>query len=260
MNILVSTMCILVLGVCLGVASPCHAFVPESAEVAASVSKTMKALSSFQAILSFPAYPEITCKLWVKGKLWRQEYIETVQGQPMLVRAVLGKGTSLVRVLPQQDNTPVPGLIIWRVPLAKWMAAGVDGSVMSYQFLLDQPCLVVGARDGETRTNQFWMENDRHVPVRVIYQTEAGTSDLIWDEWANIGHFWLPHRMWRSGMGQEPLEIHIRWNGVNIPLQDELFAVSSMNRHLQGKQMFASSSRFFSLMDGPLPGAAQRLR
>lgn len=250
MKALVSMTLMVLVGAYGLIASTCYAFFPEPGEVAVSVSKEMNPLSSFQAILSFPEYPEVTCNLWVKGDAWRQEFVETIQGKPMLVRVAIGSRTSLARVFPHQDRVALPGLVVWQLPFKNWLDMGMNPSIMSYQFLIDRPCLVVGAEDGQILATQFWMDNERHIPVRVIRQQGDRGCDLIWDAWSRIGNFWLPHTLWRSVNGQDPLEVRIRWNGVNVALKDDLFSSSAMDRNFQGKSMYPSASPLFTILDG----------
>ncbi|WP_462323908.1 hypothetical protein [Desulfoplanes sp.] len=249
MKALARTSIMFLLVACMNTAGICSAFFPPPGEVAELTGKEMTPLSSFQAILSFPDYPGITCNLWIKGQKWRQEFVETTDGKPRLVRAVLGTRTSFVRVFPRQERVSLPGLVVWQFSLKEWIERGVDPTVMSYQFLVDRPCLVLGAEDGELHATQYWMDNERHLPVRAIWDEGSGTCDFIWDEWSKIGNFWLPHRIWRSAGGRNPLRIRIRWNGVNIALQDGLFSPQAMDRQFQGKTMLPSQSPVFPLLD-----------
>jgi hypothetical protein len=231
------------------VASTSPAFFPKPSEVADWVGKEMNPLSSFQAILSFPDYPEMTCNLWVQKETWRQEFVDSSAEGPRLAKVALGTRTSLVRGFPDQERAALPWLVVWQLPVRAWIDRGMDPSVLSYQFLVDRPCLVMGAEDGNLRATQFWMDNERHVPVRVIWRQGERSCDLIWDEWARIGNFWLPHRVWCAVDGQTPLEIRVRWNGVNIPLGRELFSPQVMDRQFKGKAMYSSSSPLFTLLD-----------
>ena len=241
--------------VCMTSASSCYAFFPQPGEVAASIDKEMRPLSSFQAILSFPQYPDLSCNLWVQGNQWRQELVETVQGHPRLVGVALGTGDSVVREFPPHGRVPVPDLVMWRFPLEKWQNMGMDPSIMSYQFLIDRPCLVVGAQDGELHATQLWMDKERHVPVRAIWHKGTTQYDLIWDAWARLGNFWLPHTMWRAVGGQRPVEIHIRWNGVNIGLKNDLFSASALDRQFQGTVLYPSSSSWLFLGQRAVSGS-----
>lgn len=241
-------MTVLVLG-SLNMASTCFAFFPKPGEVAEDVRREMQPLSSFQAIVSFPDYPEITCNLWVQGETWRQEFVDASKESPRLARVALGTQTSLARAFPRQGRAVLPWLVIWQFPVSTWIDKGMDPTVMSYQFLLDRPCLVMGAEDGQLLATQLWIDNERHVPLRVMWQKENGSCDLIWDEWSRIGNFWLPHRIWYTGDGQRSLEMHVRWNGVNIPLNKDLFSPRVMDRQFQGKAMYSSDSPLFTLLD-----------
>ncbi|GAU07714.1 hypothetical protein [Desulfoplanes formicivorans] len=247
------TIALLVLG-CMTMASSCFAFFPEPGELAASLEKETHPLSSFQAILSFPKYPDVSCNLWVKGNLWRQEFVETVQGRPRLVGAALGTRDSVTRVFPPNGRIPLPGLVVWQFSFRRWLDMGIDPAIMSYQFLIDRPCLVVGAEDGQMHASQLWMDKERHVPVRAMWHKEGVRYDLIWDAWSRLGNFWLPHTMWRAVDGQHPLEMHIRWNGVNINLNDGLFSASAMDRQFRGTALYPTSSPLFSLWQGTFPG------
>jgi hypothetical protein len=241
-------MTVLVLG-SMTLAGTCFAFFPQPGEVAERVRKEMKPLSSFQAILSFPDYPEITCNLWVQGETWRQEFVDASGESPRLARVALGTHTSLVRAFPDQGRAALPWLVIWQFPVSTWTDKGMDPAVMSYQFLLDRPSLVMGAKDGELQATQLWIDNERHVPLRAMWQKGYGGCDLIWDEWARIGNFWLPHRIWYAADGQHPLEIRVRWNGVNVPLNKDLFSPRIMDQQFQGKAMYSSSSLLFTFLD-----------
>jgi len=240
-------MTVLALG-SLNMASTCFAFFPKSGEVAEHVRREMKPLSSFQAILSFPDYPEITCNLWVQGETWRQEFVDASKESPRLARVALGTQTALARVFPDQGHAALPWLVIWQFPVSAWIDKGMDPAVMSYQFLVDRPCLVMGAQDGQLQATQLWIDNERYVPLRVLSHKGDGGCDLIWGEWERIGNFWLPHKIWYTIGGQPPLEIHVRWNGVNIPLNKDLFSPRVMDRQFQGKAMY-SSSLLFPLLD-----------
>jgi hypothetical protein len=243
----------LVLG-CMTLASTCFAFFPQPGEVAASLDKEMHPLSSFQAILSFPQYPDLSCNLWVSGEQWRQEFVETVQGRPRLVGVALGAGDSVVREFPPNGRAPVPELVVWRFSFRKWLNLGMDPSTMSYQFLVDRPCLVVGAEDGQLGATQLWVDRERNVPVRAMWHQGDVRYDYIWDGWARLGNFWLPHTMWRAVEGHPPLEIHIRWNGVNIGLKNKLFSASALDRQFQGTALYPATSSWLLLSQGAFRG------
>ena len=231
-------------------AVPTSAFFPESEEIARQISKQSAALSSFQAILTFPDDPELSCNLWVKGSAWRQEMIETRDGKARVLQAALGTDKNLEAVFPEQTNMPLPWLMVWKFSLARWFALGMNPDVTSFQFLVDRPCVVVGARDGDMDSAQCWVDNERHIPVRGIWRTDAGMwYDLIWDECSQVGNFWLPHRIWFTVNHHAPLQMRIRWNGVNIPLQDSLFSTVAFMRQFAGKGMSASSSSLLSQLE-----------
>ncbi len=218
------------------------------------VGKQIASLSSFQAILSFPDYPEFSCNLWVKGSTWRQELIETVNGNARVVQASLGTGNNLSAAFPEKTQAPFPMLLVWKFPLARWIAFGTNPQAMSYGFLKDRPCLVLGDREGGEGTVQYWIDTERDIPVRAIVQKNAGRYDLIWDESARVGTFWLPHRMWLTQNQEPALQVRIRWNGVNIPLRDTLFSVDAFTRQFLGKEMYASSSSLLPRLEAfPFP-------
>lgn len=218
------------------------AFFPESEEIARQIRKQSTSLSSFQAILTFPDDPELSCNLWVKGKAWRQELIETHDGKAQLVQAALGTDKDLAAVFPEQTTMPLPWLMVWKFSLGRWEALGTNPDVLSFQFLVDRPCVVVGARDGDMDSAQCWVDNERHIPVRGLWPSASGPCDLIWDECSQVGNFWLPHRMWFALNHHAPLQVRIRWNGVNIPLQDSLFSKAAFMRQFAGKGLAAPSS------------------
>ena len=224
---------------------PAPAFFPEPNDVAVKVGKQARSLSSFQAVLSFPDYPEFSCNLWVKGHQWRQELIETHGGIPRVVQAILGTDTRLSAVFPAETRAPLPWLLVWKFPMDRWITPETNPQSMSYQFLSDRPCLVVG----ESTATQYWIDNEREIPVRVIWQADAGSCDLIWDECSRVGTFWLPHQMRFTGNHDSVLHVRIRWNGINIPLQNTLFSADAFNRQFFGKDMYLSSSPLVSQLE-----------
>ena len=139
-------------------------FFPDMAEVDARWHKNLRGLNSFQVEFLFDLDEKLSVRHWQKQDLWREEWTVQIDGQNRVIWAGLGRGEEVILSYPQLRVKPVPVLCIWQKSLDWWIKKGVDTESLSYQFLEDTPCLVLG-----DERSQIWLDNNWMFPVRMVF-------------------------------------------------------------------------------------------
>jgi hypothetical protein len=151
------------------------------------------------------------------GALYRNDSLYSVQGGRVVDRRA---GRNPLMIL---------GFDVYRQPAARTMeqlsAEGFDLRVLHRDTLDGKAMFVVGAGPGDNRTNQFWIEEDRLLFVRLI-QTDAArnrTQDIRFEKYVPHGGGWVAEevRFLMDGrMFFHEAYANVR---VDVPLADDLF-------------------------------------
>jgi len=188
----------LVLAACLAgvvfLLSNAHAHFPETQEVADEIATRYEGLKSWRVELGLNSTSDSRIRYWRKGDLWRQEWVDASGNASRLVRAAVGSGQRIDAVHPASADAPYPPLrLAWlTAPEKEWDRLAIEDGVKSYQFLGDRPCIVLGAKQGDERSSQVWIDLERHVPLRLI--APSGIQ-WRWSEYYSLGNHLLPTQL-----------------------------------------------------------------
>jgi hypothetical protein len=196
------------------------AFTPTFESVRTSMAEQMEGLKDYQVDL-VPAFDRtLLIRHWQSGQLWRQEWTQD-DGAKRLLVAALGQGGTLSASFPGYRAMPLPLLWQWRQASRSMIETWrINTGVMSYQFLEDRPCLVLGAEYGQTSLPQLWVDNELTVPLRLI----VPGIDLRWLSYHKVGNLWLPARLVVLFPDTDAFAFEVNWRSVNAAMAPELFS------------------------------------
>ncbi|SRR6266571_3435356 len=86
-----------------------------------------------------------------------------------------------------------------------------------------KPVYVVGAARGETASNQFWIDRQRLVLLRLIERGPRGRSDLRFNQYVESGGGWIAVEVAQYVNGKRRLLEEYSDVRTNVPLSDALF-------------------------------------
>jgi len=94
-----------------------------------------------------------------------------------------------------------------------------------------RPALVVGASEGEATSNQFWVERERLLVVRILYTDDRGLrTEFRMDRFEPVGEGWLATRLeFRRDANLLLREEYLEW-GVPDTVDPALFRVDPLQR------------------------------
>ncbi|WP_457572499.1 hypothetical protein [Desulfovulcanus sp.] len=242
-------------------------FFPDIAEVNDRWLKNLSSLNAFQVVTTYDLEEKLSVRLWQKEDLWREEWTVQIDGQNRVVWAGLGRGQEVILSYPQLKIKPRPALSIWQKDLDWWIKKGVDTEFLSYQFLEDQPCLVIGDKSPQTRENnlmlpltessalnlapstQIWLDNNWMFPVRMVFGYGGDNFIFTWLKYHQIGNFWLPGKLSIAYQAKNWTGT-LEWKGININLPDELFSAQAFKDRFEklNSPAYAISSEILMLM------------
>lgn len=151
------------------------------------------------------------------GVLYRNDSVYSIQGGRLVDRRA---GRNLLMVL---------GFDVYGQPAARTIAQlraeGINASVLHRGMLDGKRVYVVGAGPGDSTSNQFWVEADRMLFVRLI-QTDTArkrTQDVRFDNYVQHGGGWVAEEV-RILLGGRMI-FHEQYSKVrvNVPLDSNLF-------------------------------------
>lgn len=233
---------------------PGQAFFPEASEVVNQIQKEFRGLQSLQAEITFPEDLSMSVFVWHKGESWRQEWVQERSDRQAVVGAGVGFGSTLLASYPDVQNFPQPVLNFWyRQPLDSWLQdMGIDTSVMSYQFQGNRPCLVLGARYGESNRAQIWIDKELHVPRKVV--TWKGVR-WTWSEYYRVGNFRLPHEARVHLPFGTSVEMALNWRAVNKNIPEQLFSSEAFADTFSGAGVPEVDSEVYDIFFTQVPAA-----
>ncbi|MCJ2164247.1 MULTISPECIES: hypothetical protein [unclassified Pseudodesulfovibrio] len=213
----------LILLLCL-TALPASAFTPDGEELAGGLRKNFGPLTSWEAKMTFPDYPEVSVKVWYAGGKWRQEW------QAGDSAMAIGRGGTVVGSCTVEGFASSP-LFVWMppAPLDSWKSWGVDETTGNFGFCGDIPCFMLGVEPGDDTRPAVYLNNEDFAPLLVRYASESGMITVEFLDYKTFAGYRVPQRVVVLA-GDERLEAAVEWvrlNGANKPelYERDLFAV-----------------------------------
>lgn len=196
---------------------------PEMEEIAEKVRDNYEDLSSWQVDLELENGSPSRIHCWRKDDLWRQEWTLDQDGSYQMLRAAVGSGQSMESVCPPAVlGLPLPPLHLDWIddPLPRWQKMDLEAERMSYQFLGERPCVVVGAKHEELGKPQVWIDIEHHVPLKLVNQQGVRWQ---WKDYYNLGNYPLPSVMRIEFPEKEEFQFHLDWRRVGTQIDPSFF-------------------------------------
>lgn len=208
-----------------------QAFFPKAQEVAEDLKAEFKGLESWRVELALNGTSDHRIRCWRKGDLWRQEWFGPRDNSTRVLRAALGKGQRIDAVHPSSANIPYPPLrLAWlAAPEKEWERLAINDEVKSYQFLGDRPCIVLGAKQGDMRSSQIWIDLERHVPLRLV--APSGIT-WRWSKYYSLGNHLLPTRQRIAFPQGKRFHFDLKWHKVGTEISESRFSPENFSREL----------------------------
>ncbi|WP_027179264.1 hypothetical protein [Maridesulfovibrio bastinii] len=217
-----------VLAVILVTFGPARAFFPSDEEISSSVHSSYARFDSYEAQITFPDYPGQTLNISADHSRWRQDW--TVQySENATTTSAVGVLLDVDRVCPEGAAFPVPLIQLWlpQDPVQDWMSLGVNNATRSYGFSDDTPVLVFGAEIGDDASPQVWLSNENYAPIKIIFNSMNGKTELDFGSYKRIGGFELPESGNIVSAGNK-VAFQIKWISVNKHLDPSIFSEDSI--------------------------------
>lgn len=236
--------------------SSAHAFFPETQEVANKTAKRYEGLQTWRVELELNGTSDSRIRCWRKDDLWRQEWVEASRNSSRLVRAAVGSGQRIDAVHPPSADAPYPPLrMAWiTAPEKEWKRLAIDDEVKSYQFLGDRPCIVIGAKHGDERSSQIWIDLERHVPLRLI--APSGIQ-WRWSRYYSLGNHLLPTQLAILFPQGKRFVFDLEWRQVATDMPRSRFSPEELKEEFGGAvDLEVEEPLLRFLLDNLPPGSA----
>lgn len=203
------------------------AFFPKTQEVADKLNANYEKLGSWRVHLQLNGTWDQEIRCWRKKNLWRQEWVDSAAGASRVLRAGVGSGRRISAVFPVSADIPFPPLNLdWvSAPRKEWRSLEIEDQVKSYQFLGDRPCIVLGAKYGQSERSQVWIDLERYVPLRLI--TPSGII-WRWAEYYSLGNHLLPTRLIIEFPQGKRFAFDLNWRQVGTEISRSRFSPASI--------------------------------
>lgn len=200
-------------------ALPSLAFAPDDRALADQLRKVYGPLSSWEAEMAFPEYPEATVRLWYARGKWRQEW------QAGNKAVAVGVNGNVVARCTDREFPSSP-MFVWMVPnpVEAWKSWGVDNATRNFGFCDSLPCYLLGAEPGDEATPTVRLNNEDMSPILIRFASGSGLTSVQYSQYRTVGGFRLPSKVLVSFDGDQTLEATVRWIGVNRAEDDMLYA------------------------------------
>lgn len=197
---------------------PAAAFAPDDRELSSFLQKNYGALSSWEAEMSFPAYPGVSVHLWYARGKWRQEW------KAGDTAVAVGMNGSVVAKCTVEEFALSP-LFVWMAPnpVETWRSWGIDNATRNYGFCDGMPCFMIGAEPGNETAPAVHLNNENLAPILIRFASGTGVTTVQFAEYRTLGGFSVPEKVVAT-MGGEPLETTVKWIAVNRAEGEELYA------------------------------------
>lgn len=151
------------------------------------------------------------------GVLYRDDSVYTFQGGRVVDKRV---GRNPLMVL---------GFDVYSQPVQKTFDAlkdeRIDLSVLRRDTLYGRPVYVVGAGPGQMTKNQFWIDAERMLFVRLVESDTAGrnTRDIRFEQYAPYAGGWVAEQVRVIAGGRDVFRENYSGVKVNVPLDSGMF-------------------------------------
>jgi len=202
---------------------PASAFLPDDGELSLHMQKNFGALTSWEAEMTFPKYPGTSVHVWYARGNWRQEWKAGDKA------VAVGNGGNVVGKCTAGDFALSP-LFVWMPPnpVQTWKAWGVDNATRSYGFCGDSPCFIMGSEFGDNISPTIQLNNEDFSPILIRYASGTGVTSVSYSDYRTMGGFRMPQKV-IVNVGNDPLEVDIKWIAVNRADGEELYARDSLD-------------------------------
>ncbi len=210
-----------VLAATLLVCSPARAFFPSDQDIDETMYRNYGALTSYEAVITFPSEPGTSLTLRRGYDRWQQTF-SCADGNATVAAESVGQYFKTIAQCPQNGDMPVSVLQLWAPddPVNDWMSAGFSNGTRSYGFYEDTPVFVFGAQAGDENSPQIWFDNENFVPLKIILG--AGRS-ITFGGYSKFAGFILPHSGTLTS-GDETVDFRIEWKGIRKKIASALFS------------------------------------
>jgi hypothetical protein len=239
--------------------SSAHAFFPKTQEVADKIATRYEGLKSWRVELGLNGTSDSRIRCWRKDDLWRQEWVDASGNSSRLVRAAVGSGQRIDAVHPVSTDTPYPPLrLAWiTAPEKEWEKLAIEDEVKSYQFQGDRPCIVLGAKQGDDRSSQIWIDLERHVPLRLI--APSGIQ-WRWSKYYSLGNHLLPTQLRIVFPQGKRFLLDIQWRQVGTEMARSRFSPEELKEEFgQAVDLKVEEPRLRFLLNNLPPGSASSI-
>lgn len=199
------------------------AFTPLDEELSAMLRKNYGPMTSWEAEMRFPEYPDVVARLWYARGKWRQQW---TAGD---TATAVGVGGNVVADCTA-DGFPLSPLFVWMVPqpVETWKSWGVDNATSSYGFCDGQPCYMLGAYPGDEASPAVHLNNEDMAPLLIRYPGPEGPITLTFSDYRMMGGFQVPQKV-VAAMGALVLEGAVKWIAVNQAEGEQLYAREALD-------------------------------
>lgn len=218
-------MILTVLAVNLFLCSPARAFFPSDEEMNDTMYQNYGTLTSYEAVLTFPAYPGASMTIKRGHDHWQQTLTEE-NGNSTVTAKNVGQYFKTIASCPSEAEMPVSVLQLWSPddPVSDWMSLGVNNATRSYGFYDSMPVFVFGAEAGDETSPQIWFDNENFSPIKINL---GGERIITFGNYTRFAGFMLPHSgVFRSG--EETLDFRIEWRGIRKKISPAVFSPSAL--------------------------------
>lgn len=218
---------IIVLAVSLLWCRSARAFFPSDTEIDNILFQKYGALTSYEAVITFPAEPGTVLTINRGYNHWQQTFAYNSNMNGTSTAKSVGQNFKTLAQCPVDGDLPVSLLQFWIPdnPINEWKSLGVRNSTRSFGFAdEDMPSFVYGAEQGDDSSPQIWFDNENFTPLKI----ELSSSKVItFGTYMKFAGFMLPH----SGTiraGEDTIEFKIEWRGIRQKKPSSLFSESAI--------------------------------
>lgn len=217
-----------VLAVSLLVCSPARAFFPSDEELNETMYQKYGALTSYEAILTFPSEPGTKLTIFRGHDHWQQTFSSSEGSNSTATAKVVGQYFKPTAQCPANADMPVSVLQLWSPDdsVSDWMLLGATNSTKSYGFFEETPVFIFGAEPGDDTAVQIWLDNETFAPVKVV----LGPDRMItFGTYSKFAGFMLPH----SGTlhaGEESLDFRVEWKSIRKKISPSVFSATAIKK------------------------------
>ena len=213
------------IGLFLFFAAPASAFLPDDVALQDGLQKEYGALSSWEAEMTFPEFPDVSVHLWYTRGKWRQEWAAGDKA------VAVGRGGNVTGLCTGGDFAQSP-MFIWMVPnqVATWRSWGADNATRSLGFCGSEPCLLFGAEPGDETSPSVQLNNEDLSPILIRFMSGDKLTSVHYGDYKTLGGFRVPQSVRVTIGSDHVLEAKVKWIAVNRADSEELYSRDSVDK------------------------------